>query len=245
MMLELRKAESEAKAGRRALWKNLPVVTVQASAAAAKREVDRKWEGVVTRVWGADMLTVLRNGEGKEYRLQLSSVRQPKANDPKLGGLQAEGKELLRKKMIGKPVSVFIDYTKAAEGDYEARDCATLRTHSGANIAELLVEKGLLSVIRHRSGDEQRSSAYEALLAAEAKALASTKGIHSGKDFPVGRVIDASETAAKATGYLAGFKRAGRSAAVVDFVASGSRFKVTTFMFSHPLLQLSHFLFLL
>lgn len=51
--------------------------------------------------------------------------------DPKLAGLQAEGKELLRKKLIGKTVHVTIDYTKPAEGDFEARDCATITTSNG------------------------------------------------------------------------------------------------------------------
>lgn len=30
-------------------------------------------------------------------------------------------------------------------------------------------------------------------MAAEAKALAAAKGVHSGKEFPLGRIIDASE----------------------------------------------------
>ena len=44
----------------------------------------------------------------KSTMLQLSSVRQPRASDPKLAGLQAEGKELLRKKLIGKHVRSFV-----------------------------------------------------------------------------------------------------------------------------------------
>lgn len=62
-----------------------------------------------------------------------------------------------------------------------------------SNVAELLAERGLLSIIRHRQGDEQRSSDYDKLMAAEAKAIAELKGVHSGKDFPLGRIIDASE----------------------------------------------------
>ena len=97
---------------------------------------------------------------------------------------------------------------------------------SGANVAEILTEKGLLHVIRHRQGDDSRSSAYDALMGAEAKALAETRGVHSGKDFPAPRIIDASETAVKAQTFLSGFKRSGRLNGVVDFVAAGSRFKV-------------------
>ncbi|SCZ88438.1 BZ3500_MvSof-1268-A1-R1_Chr2-1g04411 [Microbotryum saponariae] len=226
MMAELRKAEAEAKGARRGVWKSLPAATPTAAAQAAQHEKERKFEGVVTRVWGADMLSIVKTGETKERRIQLASVRQPKLNDPKVGGLQAEGKELMRKKLIGKSVNVNIDYVKPAEGDYEARECATIRVAGGANVAEILVEKGLLHVIRHRQGDEQRSSDYDKLLAAEAKALAETKGVHSGKEYPVGRIIDASESAQKAAPFLSSFKRQGRAAGVVDYVAAGSRFKV-------------------
>ncbi|KAI5475177.1 transcription factor (Snd1/p100) [Pseudohyphozyma bogoriensis] len=226
IMAEFRKAEAEAKAGRRGLWASLPLPAPGAAAVQAQQEKERKWDGVVTRVWGADMLSILKNGEQTERRIQLASVRQPKPTDPKLAGLQAEGKELLRKKLIGKSVHVQIDYIKPAEGDFESRECATIRVASGANVAERLVELGLVSVIRHRQGDEQRSSDYDKLMAAEAKAIAETKGIHSGKDFPLGRIIDASESAQKAAPFLSSFKRAGRTAGVVDFVAAGSRFKI-------------------
>ena len=40
------------------------------------------------------------------------------------------------------------------------------------------------------------------------------------------RIIDVSETGAKAAQFLPFFKRAGRQSAVVDFVAAGSRFKI-------------------
>ncbi|KAK4054505.1 hypothetical protein OIV83_000999 [Microbotryomycetes sp. JL201] len=226
MMAELRRAEADAKAGRRGLWASLPVATPSVVQAQTQREQDSKFDALVTRIWGADMLSVVKVGEQKERRIQLSSVRQPKPSDPRLAGLQAEGKELMRKKLIGKTVKVQIDYVKPAEGDFEARDCATVRVASGANVAELMVERGLLHVIRHRQGDEQRSSAYDQLMAAEAKAIAESKGVHSGKEFPLPRVIEASESAQKAASFLSSFKRSGKIPAVVDFVAAGSRFKV-------------------
>ena len=97
-----------------------------------------------------------------------------------------------------------------------------------SNVAEMMVERGLLHVIRHRQGDEQRSSAYDQLMAAEAKAIAESKGIHSGKEFPLPRLIEASESAHKAASFLSSFKRSGKMPAVVDFVAAGSRFKVSS-----------------
>lgn len=124
-------------------------------------------------------------------------------------------------------VNVTIDYIKPAEGDFEARECATVRLPSNSqNVAEHLVERGLVHVIRHRQGDDQRSSAYDELMAAEAKAISEKRGVHSGKDSTAPRIAEASESASKAAPFLSTLKRAGRVQAVVDFVASGSRFKL-------------------
>ena len=41
--------------------------------------------------------------------------------------------------------------------------------HFDSNIAEALVSKGLATVIRYRQDDDQRSSHYDELLAAEAR----------------------------------------------------------------------------
>lgn len=223
MMSELRRAEADAKSHRRNLYKDLPDPRIAAQQAAAS---GRSFDALVTRVWGADMLSIVKTGEQTERRVQLASVRQPRPSDPKLAGLQLEGKELLRKRLIGKTVNVVIDYVKPAEGDYEERECATVRLPNGTNVAEYLVERGLLGVLRHKQGDENRSSDYDRLMAAEARAIEEKKGLHSGKDFPAPRIVDASESAHKAAPFLSQFKRQGRIQGVVDYTASGSRFKV-------------------
>jgi len=48
-------------------------------------------------------------------------------------------------------------------------------------VAEALVAKGLATVVRYAQGNENRSSQYDQLLAAEAKAEKSRKGVHSLK----------------------------------------------------------------
>ncbi|GAA5875888.1 hypothetical protein JCM3774_001113 [Rhodotorula dairenensis] len=223
MMSELRRAEADAKSHRRGLYKDLPDPRIAAQQAAAS---GRSFDALVTRVWGADMLSIVKNGEQTERRVQLASVRQPRPSDPKVAGLQAEGKELLRKRLIGKTVNVTIDYVKPAEGDYEERECATVRLPNGTNVAEYLVERGLLGVLRHKQGDDNRSSDYDRLMAAEARAIEEKKGIHSGKEFPAPRIVDASESAHKAAPFMSQFKRQGRIQGVVDYTASGSRFKI-------------------
>jgi staphylococcal nuclease domain-containing protein 1 len=143
-MSALRTAEAEAKTAKRGLWQN-----ATASVSAPK---GKGYEALVTRVHGVDAISVRKgkDGEGEERKITLSSVRQPKPTDPRLGGLQLEGKEALRKRVIGKVVVVSQDYVKPAEGGFEEKLCCTVKTVNGKNIAEELVERGYLNVIKHR-----------------------------------------------------------------------------------------------
>ena len=60
------------------------------------------------------------------------------------------------------------------------------------NVAEALVSKGFATVIRYRQDDDQRSSHYDELLAAENRAQKKSVGLHSKKDAPVHKVADIS-----------------------------------------------------
>lgn len=53
-----------------------------------------------------------------------------------------------------------------------------------------MVSKGLATVIRYRQDDDQRSSKYDELLAAEMKAAKTLKGVHDKKEAPTHRVAD-------------------------------------------------------
>lgn len=59
----------------------------------------------------------------------------------------------------------------------------------GMNVAEMVVSRGFATVVRHRDFEE-RSNHYDALLAAESRAINSRKGIHSAKDPPVMHITD-------------------------------------------------------
>lgn len=86
--------------------------------------------------------------------------------------------------------SVFLVSPAKVEGD----DAPTTAPpaggqQTGANVAELVVARGFGTVIRHRDFEE-RSNYYDALLAAEARAISGKKGIHSAKDPPVMHITD-------------------------------------------------------
>lgn len=92
-----------------------------------------------------------------------------RATDTKLAGLRAEAAEYLRKRAIGKHVNVTIDYHQPKSDNFDAKDMATVKLANGSNLAEGLVEKGYVSVIRHRQGDEDKSSEIDKLMEVEAK----------------------------------------------------------------------------
>uniref|UniRef100_A0A0D6R1R8 Ribonuclease n=1 Tax=Araucaria cunninghamii TaxID=56994 RepID=A0A0D6R1R8_ARACU len=96
----------------------------------------------------------------------------------------------------------------------------------GVNVGEMVVARGFGTVIRHRDFEE-RSNYYDALLAAESRAINGKKGIHSARDPPVMHITDLSMAPAKKTkDFLPFLQRSRRLSAIVDFVLNGHRFKL-------------------
>ncbi|KAK6343036.1 hypothetical protein TWF718_008413 [Orbilia javanica] len=218
-MANLRAQEARAKEKRINLWKGF----------VAKAKTGAGFDCVVSRVQTADTIWV-RNKAGAERKLSLSSVKAPPRpaghTDPKVPSQwQAEAKEFLRKKLIGKHVQVTIDGKRPANEGYEEREMATVLL-SGQNIALPLIENGLATVIRHRRDDEDRSPIWDALLAAEETAIKEGKGMHNPKAPTPKPIVDASESEQKAKAHLSFLSRQRRIPAIVDFIASGSRFKL-------------------
>ncbi|KAK6505741.1 hypothetical protein TWF481_007633 [Arthrobotrys musiformis] len=218
------------------------MATLRAQEARAKEKKINMWKGfvskaktgagidcVVSRVQSADTIWV-RNKAGAEKKISLSSVkappRPPGHTDPKVPSQwQAEAKEFLRKKLIGKHVQITIDGKRPATEGFEEREMATVLL-AGQNIALPLIENGLATVIRHRRDDEDRSAIWDALLAAEETAIKEGKGMHNPKAPAPKPIVDASESEQKAKAHLSFLSRQRRIPAIVDFIASGSRFKL-------------------
>ncbi|XP_035258116.1 staphylococcal nuclease domain-containing protein 1 [Anguilla anguilla] len=241
---KLRAAERSAKERKVRIWKDYVAPTANLD------QKDRQFVAKVMQVVNADAIVVkLNSGECKT--IHLSSIRPPriegesnqeknKDKDKRFRPLydipyMFEAREFMRKKLIGKKVNVTVDYIRAATAAsdlgggsipaFPERTCATV-TIGGINIAEALVSKGLATVIRYRQDDDQRSSHYDELLAAEARAIKNAKGLHSKKEVPIHRVADISGETQKAKQFLPFLQRAGRSEAVVEYVFSGSRLKL-------------------
>ncbi|THH21338.1 hypothetical protein EW146_g211 [Bondarzewia mesenterica] len=227
-MERLRAAEKVAKEKRLCLYANVPASSASSKAAPATNGHSRSFDATVLRVWTGDQISVADRDSGKERRVQLSSTRAPRISDPKQAYYAQEAREFLRKKLISKHVKVHIDFIRPREGDFEERECATIRYgNNNVNIAEQLIEKGFASVVRHKRDDEDRSPDYDKLMAAEQNAVAETRGMHSGKEQPTPKQpLNLSEAANRASQFVSGFKRQGRIPGVVEYVASGSRFKI-------------------
>jgi len=141
-----------------------------------------------------------------------------------------EAREFLRKKLIGHQVQVTVDYVQAArtepgQGSFPEKFCCTIMI-SGVNVAEALVSKGLATVVRYAQGNDDRSSKYDELLQAEEKAKKTGKGLHDKKNTPTHRVSDMTGKLEKCKQFLPFLKRAGKMQGLVEYVASGSRFRV-------------------
>lgn len=214
-MGKLRQAERHAKENQLGLFK---------SHVAAKSGGGSESEATVSRVFSADTLFV-RQKNGAEKRINLSSVRQPKPTDPKQSPFGAEAKEFLRKRLIGKHVKVTIDGKRPATEGYDEREMATV-SQGGKNVALMLVENGYASVIRHRMDDTDRSSIYDDLLAAEETAQSEGKGMWNPKPPKAQTYVDYSENLEKAKRQLTLLSKSKKVPAVVDFVKSGSRFTI-------------------
>ncbi|XP_075584310.1 staphylococcal nuclease domain-containing protein 1 [Pelecanus crispus] len=233
---KLRAAERFAKERKLRIWRDYVAPTANLD------QKDKQFVAKVMQVLNADAIVVKLNS-GDHKTIHLSSIRPPRlegdsAQDKnrKLRPLydipyMFEAREFLRKKLIGKKVNVTVDYIRPASSATETvpafseRTCATVSI-GGINIAEALVSKGLATVIRYRQDDDQRSSHYDELLAAEARAIKNGKGLHSKKEVPIHRVADISGDTQKAKQFLPFLQRAGRSEAVVEYVFSGSRLKL-------------------
>lgn len=215
---KLRAAEKSAKEKKLRIWKNHRHTTTGAK--------ESSFDGIVTRIATGDTIHVKSKATRLEKKIQFSSIRAPKLKDPKEGPYAHEAKEFLRKLLIGKEVSVKLDYLKPPSDGFEERQCATVAFES-KDVGEVLVKKGLALVIRHRKEDDNRASNYDNLLIAEDGARAANVGVHSDKDPPLHRITDASENVAKARQFLPFLQRSGRLNAVVDHVFNASRFKLT------------------
>lgn len=204
------------------------------------------YQAKVLEVVNGDALMIRDLRDNKIRKIHLSSVRPPRLadfqkndeNNP--NGNRApvkrplyeipylfDARELLRKRLIGKTVRVVVDYIQPASNEYPEKICCSVYANN-VNMGEALISKGFAKTVRHRQDDEQRSSCYDDLLTAEQQAEKRAVGVHSTAESGLHRIVDMTGDSNKerAKGLLSVLQRNGRMEGVVEFVASGSRFRV-------------------
>lgn len=225
-MEKYRLAEKSAKDKQVNIWKDYKPA-VKGIEVLPATLTSRTFDAIVVRIVSGDTIHVRKStpANSPEQRLHLSSIRQPVVKDERQAGYAHEAKEFLRKKLVGKQVSVRIDYMKKEPGA-DDRVFASVKDSKGVELGEMLLQRGVATVMRHRAGDEDRSPDWDKLMVSESEAINTQKGLHSGKEMAGPKYVEASETATKAYGFYTSLKRQGRIHAVVDFCASASRFKL-------------------
>ncbi|KAF2350110.1 Staphylococcal nuclease (SNase-like) OB-fold [Trinorchestia longiramus] len=229
---KLRAAEKIAKQQKLKLW-----VGYKPSGSKVA-DKDKEFTGRVIEVINGDALVVLKS-DNTSKKIFLASIRPPRLDEKDQKTQQSgktfrplfdipwlyEAREFLRTKLIGQKVHVIVDYIQPAQSNYPEKTCCTVKIND-INVAEAMVSKGLATVVRYRQDDDQRATCYDDLLAAEAKAMKGSKGLHDKKEnTPSHRFMDVNDQT-KAKTYLISLKRLGPIEAVPEFVASGSRLRV-------------------
>ncbi|KAJ0973495.1 hypothetical protein J5N97_021454 [Dioscorea zingiberensis] len=262
----LKDAELQAKRNRLKMWTNfVPAATN------SKAIHGQNFTGKVVEIVSGDCIIVADDADSfAERRVNLSSIRAPRLGrrDENFDGLKPEelrervfareAKDFLRSRVIGRQVSVSMEYSRkvggldgpnsvAASGADDSRvldfgsvfltsptksdSAETLLPPSaspsaGVNVAELMVAHGFATVTRHRDFEE-RSNHYDALLAAETRAINGKKGLHSKRDRPPMHIKDLTMAPSKqAKEFLPFLARSKRLPAVVEHIFSGHRFKL-------------------
>ena len=223
---ELRRTETAAKAARVGIWRGYvkPVIDGVSEA-----------HGTVVEVVTGDTCTILMGGESYTSDEKLLKVSLASIRSPRMGGRGSdrvdepyafECKDRLRQLLVGKQVKVKVDYVRDIPAGEKTikRKYATISVGKRPDVGEVLIAEGLASLQFHRDG-EVRSSRYDELSAAEAVARKAKKNLHSGKDAGVRKVNDCTDPR-KAKGYVGFLQRSGILKATVEYVFSGSRYKL-------------------
>lgn len=228
---ELRAAEREARDRGLGVWKGF----------VKPKGSDEKFVARCVEVVSGDMIAVANETTGEVRRLYLASVRAARMEPVRDGSAMAIGpaydaKEALRRKLIGRNVSVSIAYTREPAEGAVRKDPMVFATIGRENdvknqdVAVPMITDGLLSVVRHR-GEEERSPNYELYLEREKLALEAQKGVHKPTDPGASTVmrinnLTAPDARKRSREVLASLQRGNPHPGIIEYVTAASRFRI-------------------
>ncbi|CAF1242094.1 unnamed protein product [Rotaria sordida] len=251
----LLKEEKYAKDNRLKIWQNyIPqpaLIDIDSNTASAVNSKSndsslKGYQAKVLEIVNCDALTIRDLRDNKIKKIYLLSVRSPRTadfqqktdeNNSNLNRQQIKRSlyeipylfdvcELLRKRLIDKIVRIVTDYIQPVNNNYPEKIYCTVYIEN-VNIGEVLISKGFAKAIRYRQDNEQRSSRYDDLLIAEQQAEKRSVGLFSNSS-GLYRIVDmiGDTNKERAKGLLNILQRNSRMDGVVEFVTSGSRFRI-------------------
>eukprot|EP00469_Lotharella_globosa_P006662 CAMPEP_0167785830 /NCGR_PEP_ID=MMETSP0111_2-20121227/8442_1 /TAXON_ID=91324 /ORGANISM="Lotharella globosa, Strain CCCM811" /LENGTH=956 /DNA_ID=CAMNT_0007677119 /DNA_START=95 /DNA_END=2965 /DNA_ORIENTATION=+ len=182
---EYRACEAAAAAAKVGLWEN---PKAQRATANTSQPALMK----VVMVNSGDSLTI-QDAKGKDIRVNLASVRTPRMGRRETPSepLAFEAKEWLRKKIVGKRVSVRFEY-KRGTGNTQS-DFVSIE-QGRQNINEQLCSLGFATAVQHMM-EGPRAYNYVKLVEADKKAQIGKRGLHSKPPPTVHKYTDLTEIA--------------------------------------------------
>lgn len=232
-MGQLRKVEQTARALARGIFANT-VAKAPAPASAGPKASSATSVKVgalipnasVAKVVSADTIT-FRLANDLEITVQLASLRAPKPADRTLTtdaaqqqSLVATAREFVRQHAIGKSGTLYIDGLKEANAErgFDLRFQVSFKINNTTDLSELIVSNGFATVLKHgKATAHERSLNWDRLVEIEEQQKAlGTRGVFYSKPdiskvLKVGtRIVDASESLAKAKTFLVGLQKRGR-----------------------------------
>lgn len=212
---------------------NASTITVRVNKG-ERGEVDRKISFssiVVPRLMGP---TKGGDEDGVAAEAKMTDEQRAKAEEERRQSQLAwEAKEFLRRMLIGKTVRCVFDYVRPSIAPKNAQEKVLPPKPfwsvylKDRNVAIDLVLNGFADVVAH-GPSEPRSADFQQLIIAEKSAQKAGKGKHAPRSKAVPKRVNdlTQQEPQKSAPFLNTLRRAGRVAAVVDYVFTGARFKL-------------------
>ncbi|KAG7698058.1 hypothetical protein KL929_001233 [Ogataea haglerorum] len=212
-MADLRKSERIGKSQKKNLWH---------SEEGSTESPEKNFNGTIAKVISADTL-VVRLKNDSEITVQLASLRGPRQSDPETAPFVAAAKEFVRSKAIGKQVRVVVESIRPKTEQLDERSLVSVFFNDGTNLSDIIVSNGYASVLKFKS--ESKPDYWDSLIESELQATKLKKGMHGRVPEPE-RVVDASESAARAKPYLFSFQNRTKIPGIVEHITASNRFKI-------------------
>lgn len=245
----LKAAEHEAKEKKLRIWTSyVPPKPLSRQEEKKVAKPGREITGNVVEVANSCCITI-QDPNGVDHKIYLSSIKAPRdtegaSKQQTLLTQQVtwEGKEYLRKKLIGNRVRCVLDYTKEGppknqgkgkgkerekekeKEKVEERNYCSVYLDKN-NVAVELVEQGYAEPSEHRGG-EQRSRDYEHIIFAESRAKKLFKGIYAKPESATAAHIVEINEQKLAKQKFPALQRHGKMRGVIEYEFSPSRFKI-------------------